>query len=92
MVSVVTTTTTVTVTAIRMGNSDFFILEALKRIGDQRCTYEDIIKASQVKCDVSTVYRALVRLQAAGRITQVSRTKHGCVYEVKKEETPDDSQ
>jgi hypothetical protein len=41
------------------------------------------VKASKVKCNVSTVWRALNRLQRREVIEQVSRSKQGCVYRLK---------
>jgi Fe2+ or Zn2+ uptake regulation protein len=68
---------------LSMGNSDYFILGALRRLNWERCTYEEIIKASEVKCNISTVWRSLDRLQQRGIIEQVSRSKQGCVYRLK---------
>jgi Fe2+ or Zn2+ uptake regulation protein len=70
-------------TGLSMANSDYFILGALQRLNWERCTYEDIVKASEVKCNISTVWRSLDRLQRRGVIEQVSRSKMGCVYQLK---------
>lgn len=69
---------------LSMANSDFFILGALRRIGDQRCTYAQIVEASEVKCTLVTVWRSLDRMERRGMIKQVSRTKKGCVYQIVK--------
>lgn len=68
---------------LSMANSDYFILEALQHLNWERCTYEDIVKASKVKCNLSTVWRSLDRLQRRGVIEQVSRSKMGCVYQLR---------
>lgn len=73
---------------LSMANSDYFILGALRRIGEQRCTYVQIVKESELKCTLVTVWRSLDRMERRGMIKQVSRTKKGCVYQiVKKEDT-----
>lgn len=71
------------VIGLSMANSDYFILGALQRLKWRQCTYQDIIDASEVKCNVSTVWRALDRLQRRGVIKQVSRSKQGCIYQLK---------
>jgi hypothetical protein len=71
---------------LSMANSDYFILGALRRIGDQRCTYADIIEASEVKCTLVTVWRSLDRMERRRIIEQVSRTKQGCVYRILKKD------
>ncbi len=70
---------------ISMANSDFFILGALRRIGSQRCTYADIVEHSEVKCTLVTVWRSLDRMERRGLIKQVSRSKHGCIYQIVKD-------
>jgi hypothetical protein len=71
---------------LSMANSDYFILGALRRIGEKRCTYADIVKESEVKCTLVTVWRSLDRMERRKIIEQVSRTKQGCVYRVLKKE------
>lgn len=68
---------------LSMANSDYFILGALQRLNWDRCTYDDIVRASEVKCNISTVWRALNRLQRRGIIEQVSRSRQGCIYKLK---------
>lgn len=68
---------------LSMANSDYFILGALRRINGQRCTYAQIVEASELKCTLVTVWRSLDRMERRGLIEQVSRTKQGCVYKIK---------
>lgn len=72
----------VQVAGLSMANSDYFILGALQRLNWERCTYEEIVGASEVKCNISTVWRSLDRMQKRGVIEQVSRTKKGCIYKI----------
>lgn len=67
---------------LSMASSDYFILGALRRIGSQRCTYAQIVEASEVKCTLVTVWRSLDRMERRGMIKQVSRSKQGCVYQI----------
>lgn len=69
---------------LSMANSDYFILGALRRIGEKRCTYVQIVEASELKCTLVTVWRSLDRMERRGMIKQVSRTKQGCVYQIVK--------
>ena len=70
---------------LSMANSDYFILGALRRIGPERCTYVQIVEASEIKCTLVTVWRSLDRMEKRGMIKKVSRTKQGCVYEILKD-------
>lgn len=67
---------------LSIANSDYFVLEALKRLGNQRVTYKEIADACKTKCSLMTVYRSLKRLQDSKVVKQVSRSKAGCIYEV----------
>lgn len=70
---------------LSMANSDYFILGALRRIGERRCTYVQIVEASELKCTLVTVWRSLDRMEKRKIIEQVSRTKQGCVYKILKD-------
>lgn len=67
---------------LSMASSDYFILGALRRINGRRCTYAQIVEASELKCTLVTVWRSLDRMERRGMIKQVSRSKQGCVYQI----------
>ena len=68
---------------LSMANSDYFILGALRRINGERCTYAQIVEASELKCTLVTVWRSLDRMERRGMIERISRNKQGCIYRIK---------
>lgn len=68
-----------------MAYSDHMILEALKRIipGNAKPTYEVIAKHLPVKCERTTIWRALKRLESQNHIRRIGDGgRNGYSYEL----------
>lgn len=70
------------VAVINMVSSDYFVLRALRDLGQQRVTHKQIAEACEISCTERTVQRALCRLTTNEKVKRLSRSKAGCVYQV----------